>query len=61
MKDSIEEMIAIYKKKITYLDELHNQATDNLSKVRVAAKKSTYESVIQDLKLMIKDHEEDCA
>lgn len=61
MKESIEELIEVYKKKVETLKILHKQATDNLSKVRLDAKRSAYDSIIQDLKLNLKDHEENCA
>jgi RNA-binding protein YhbY len=55
MKDSIEELIHTYSGRVRYLDQLNKEANDNLSKIRIGAKKSVYEEVIKDLKQMLED------
>lgn len=60
MKDDILDLISSYTRKISSCEDLINLSTDNLSKVRLGAKKSTYEQVIMDLKHILKDNEEDC-
>lgn len=60
MKDDILDLISSYTRKIASCEDLINLSTDNLSKVRLGAKKSTYEQVIMDLKHILKDNEEDC-
>lgn len=61
MKDDILDLISSYTRKIASCEDLINLSTDNLSKVRLGAKKSTYEQVIMDLKHILKDNEEDCS
>lgn len=60
MKDDILDLIRSYTRRVDSLVELHEQANDNLSKVRLAAKKSAYEQIIIDLKHIVKDNE-DCS
>lgn len=61
MKDDILDLISSYTRKIASCEDLINLANDNLSKVRLGAKKSTYEQIIMDLKHILKDNEEDCS
>lgn len=58
MKDSIKELIESYERRVTALKQLHEEANDNLSKVRLAAKKSVYDDVIRELKYLVKDEED---
>lgn len=55
MKDNIEELIDDYTRRVKALDLLNEQANDNLSKVRLGAKRMVYLDVIIDLKRMLKD------
>ena len=55
MKDNIEDLIHTYSGRIRYLDELNKEVNDNLSKIRIGAKKSVYEDVIKDLKQILED------
>jgi hypothetical protein len=55
MKDRIKGLIDDYDRRIRALDILNEQANDNLSKVRLGAKKSVYEDVIKDLKKILEN------
>ena len=55
MKDNIEELIHTYSVRIRYLDALNKKVNDNLSKIRIEAKKSVYDDVIKHLKQILED------
>ena len=57
MKDRIQEEIESYEKRVVYLKKMHEEANDNLTKVRLAAKQGVYTDIITDLKRILRDEE----
>ena len=53
--DDIKELIDDYERRVKALDLLHKQANDNLTKIRLSAKRMVYMDVITDFKRMVKD------
>lgn len=57
MKEKIQEEIERYEKKVTQLKQMHSEANDNLTKIRLMAKQGVYMDVIIDLKTILIDEE----
>ncbi len=58
MKDNIKELIDSYTRRVEALKQLYLETNDNLSKVRLTAKRSVYEDVIRELKHLVEDGED---
>ena len=57
MKEALLDLVESYKRRITALDGLLEEANDNLSKVRLSTKKSVYQDVIRELQYLVKDED----
>jgi hypothetical protein len=55
MRERLQEEIESYEKRVAYLKQMHSEANDNLTKVRLAAKQGVYTDIIRDLKRILED------
>ena len=62
MKDDIIYLLDSYKrrlKEITKLIRTNDKAKDPVNKARYVAKRGTYDQIVRDLEMLLKDHEDD--
>ncbi len=58
MKAQLLELIESYQRRVKYLKDMLDQATDFTTKSRLETKKNVFEGVIRDLELLIKDEDQ---
>jgi len=55
MKEDIEDLIRVYKRRIESLTEMVESATSDNMKLRLISKRSVYKTVVADLNYLLKE------
>ena len=55
MKEDIEDLIRVYKRRIESLTEMVESATSDNMKLRLISKRSVYKTVVADLNYLLRE------